>query len=165
MNKPWKFFLLLAGIFLAGVVAGGCLTMRFGRHFLPRRPSLEQQGPDRLKLLTEKLNLTPEQQEKLRPILHRDMQDLARIRNSSMTESRRIFEHMDQDVAAELTPEQKPKFDEMIRERRDRFQRFLREHPPGTRERPPGGPAGPLEEPPGPPPPPDAPKNVPSGGT
>jgi Spy/CpxP family protein refolding chaperone len=155
MNKPWKLVLLLIGIFLAGAVAGGFVTGRIWRP-MPRRMPPDQWGQNRLKVLSERLSLTPDQQTKLQPILQRDMDDLARIRNSSMTESRKIFERMEQDISTLLTPEQKEKFDEMNRERRERFQRMMRERGPGGPRHPHG------EEPDGPPPPPP-PKESPGG--
>lgn len=155
MNKPWKLVLLLIGIFLAGAVAGGFVVGRIWRP-IPRRMPPDQWGQNRLKVLSEHLSLTPDQQTKLQPILQRDMDDLARIRNSSMTESRKIFERMEQDISTLLTPEQKQKFDEMNRERRERFQRMMRERGPGGPRHPHG------EEPDGPPPPPP-PKDSPGG--
>jgi Spy/CpxP family protein refolding chaperone len=157
MNKPWKLVLLLVGIFIAGAVAGGFVAGRIARHMAQRRMPPDQWGQSRLKMLSEHLSLTPDQQTKLQPILQRDMDDLARIRNSSMSESRKIFERMEQDISALLTPEQKQKFDEMNRERHDRFQRMMHERGPGGPRRPHG------EEPDGPPPPPPPPKDSPGG--
>ena len=127
MNQPWKLILLLIGIFCAGAVAGGFVTLRIAHHSMPRPPSPEQWGPARLKKISEKLNLTPEQEEKLRPIMRRDMEDLGRVRTSSFAESKRIFERMEHDIAEVLTPEQKEKFEQMNRERREHDDRH-RDH-------------------------------------
>jgi len=157
-DRPWKLVLLLAGIFAAGVVTGGFVTVRFGRQFLARaHVPMEQWGPNRLKLLTDRLALTPEQQEKLGPIIKRDADELAKVRNSSMTELRRIMDQMDHDIAQVLTPEQKEKFEKLSRELRERF--------PRLRERLNGGPRGPRDHPPGdaPPPPPGPPPDKPAG--
>jgi len=155
MNQPWKLILLLIGIFIAGAAAGGFVTMRIARHALPRPPSPEQWGPARLKKLSERLSLTPEQEEKLRPIMRRDMEDLGRIRLSSFAESKLVFERMEHDIAEVLTPEQREKFEQMNKERREHMQRFMKE-PFGERE----GPRRNHERPDAPPldaPPPDKP--------
>jgi Spy/CpxP family protein refolding chaperone len=156
-DKPWKLVLLLVGIFAAGAVAGSFVTMRVGRNLIQRKMGVgpEQWGPQRLKMMTERLELTPEQQEKLSPIIQHDMQELARIRRNSFAETRRIVEQMNREIAAVLTPEQKVKFDEMNRELRERMQRFMRERRPG------GGPRPWPDAPPGDrlPPPPAPPKD------
>lgn len=158
--KPWKLVLLLTGIFLAGGVAGSFLTVRFGRHLIEKRPGPDQWAPARLKFLAEKLDLTKEQQEKLKPILRRDMDELGRIRDSSFEQSRVVFERMERDISAVLTPEQREKLEQLNKQRRERLQKLLPKPAYGQglkgerqprREGPPGGPEG---EPP-PPPPPD----------
>jgi len=152
MDKPWRLVLLLVGIFAAGVVTGGFVALRFGRQLLPRtHVGAEQWGPNRMKLLTERLSLTPEQQAKLEPIVKRDAEELGKIRTASLTEMRKVFDQMDRDIAAALTPEQREKYDQMSKELRERMPRLMRERG--------GGPHGPRDHPPGdaPPPPPEKP--------
>jgi Spy/CpxP family protein refolding chaperone len=155
MDKPWKLVLLLIGIFAAGIVTGGFVMMRFGRQLFPAHRGAEEWGPTRLKRLTERLDLTPDQVEKIRPIIHKDSEELSRLRNSSLGETRKVLEQLEHDVSAVLTPEQKTKYDEMNREMRERMQRLMRgprpghEHGPGeppsvspgdaTPAKPPGG--------------------------
>ncbi|HET7536188.1 MAG TPA: hypothetical protein VFJ90_07025 [Candidatus Didemnitutus sp.] len=150
-DKPWKLVLLLTGIFAAGLVAGSFGSMRFARYFDPKRPAPEEWGTNRLKSLKEQLDLTAAQVEQLRPIMKRDTDELRRVRESSMKDTQRIFQRMEQDIAAILTPEQKTKFDDMNREARERMQKFLKDRRPGWSSHPPGG------EPPLPPPPTDKP--------
>jgi Spy/CpxP family protein refolding chaperone len=162
-DKPWKLVLLLTGIFLAGAVTGGFVSVRVIRNWAQRAAQPEQWGPSRLKLLAKRLELTPEQVEKLQPIVKRDMDDLNRIRQSGFRDARRILERMEADISAELTPAQKEKFDKLNQEFRERMQRFrppgnggAREHgpreghvPPDDRTPPPPGPEHPPEKPPG----------------
>jgi Spy/CpxP family protein refolding chaperone len=149
MDKPWKLVLLLAGIFAAGAVSGGFAIMRFGRPH-PPRPRLDNWREDRLKVLADRLDLTSDQQEKLRPVIRPYAEELTRIRAASINDTRRVLEKLEHDVAEVLTPEQRTKFEEMNREQHERMQRMLKErngggmHPP--RDRTPGDP------PPGPPP-------------
>lgn len=124
-GKPWKLILLLAGIFLAGGVVGGAVTLHFVREFAQRRASPEQWGPARLKMLARHLELTPAQVEQLRPIVRRSMADLAVVRQDGMRDTRRVLMRMEQDIAAVLTPEQQEKFREFNAEMRERNRRMM----------------------------------------
>ncbi len=153
-DKPWKLVLLLTGIFLAGLVAGSFGAARLAKEFGPKRPAPDQWGKNRLKVLTERLDLAPSQVEQLRPIIRRDEDELNRLRETSMKETQAIFQRMERDIAEKLTPEQKTKFDDLNREQRERMQRFMKErragggpghdHPPGDGqgEPPPSKPPG-----------------------
>jgi Spy/CpxP family protein refolding chaperone len=161
MNKPWKLVWLLAGIFLAGGVTGAFVAMRVGREMFPRRPSPDQWAPQHLKRLAERLDLKPEQQELIRPIIKRNMDELSRLRAASMAETRTVFERMNREVAEQLTPEQRTKLEQMNKEFRERTRKFGFDRPggpggprkdQGDREHPPGEPPGqpPGDKPPGP---------------
>ena len=136
--KPWKLILLLAGIFIAGGVTGAFVMLRVGREMLMRRAQPEQWAPQQLKRLAERLDLKPEQVELLRPIVRRDMEELGRLRQSSLRETRGIFERMERDISQQLTPEQRVKFDQLNKETRERARRFMLERP--NRLFGPGGP-------------------------
>lgn len=156
-NQPWKLVLLLAGIFVFGAVAGGVTMMFFGRGLLQKRAMPEQWGPARLTQLSKHLDLTPQQIETLRPVMRRNVDELAKLRQQSMGETRRVLERLEREIAAQLTPEQKEKFEKLNAEHRERARRFLeqrrgeggkrRERPPGADEAPP--PASSGEKPPG----------------
>lgn len=144
MNKPWKLVLLLLGIFLAGGATGVFLTVSFGRNLLVRRAAPDQWGPMHLRNLAKRLDLSPEQVEQLKPIVRRNMEELGRLRNQSMSESRVVMERMQKEIADKLTPEQRTRFDELNREMRERFRKFMQKRPgrpPG-----PGGPDGPRPD-------------------
>jgi len=163
MNKPWKLVLLLAGIFLAGGVTGAFVMLRVGREMLARRPGPEQWAPIHLKHLAERLDLTPEQQDQLRPIVRRNMEELNRLRTYSMAETKSAFERMEREIAEKLTPDQKTKLEQMNKEFRERAAKRLdaggpggprgdrgdRDHPPGEPGKPPGDKAPPPDKPPG----------------
>ncbi|MDQ5979718.1 MAG: hypothetical protein QG602_2693 [Verrucomicrobiota bacterium] len=154
MNKPWKLILLLTGIFLAGGVTGSFLTVRFGRNWINQRVATEKWAPDHLRKLTERLELTSEQVEKLKPIVHRNMEEIGRLRSDSVKETRSVFERMEREIAAQLTPEQRAKFEEFNRQKRERLRKLMDRRPgEETREgaRPPkDNPDGPKPPPPGP---------------
>lgn len=141
--RPWKIVLLLVGIFVAGGVTGAFVALQVGQKTLQRRGLPEQWGPARLRVLSERLGLSPEQVERLRPIFRRDIEDLARLRQQGFAESRRILERMERDIAAVLSPEQRARFEEFNRELRQRrapeIRRGDRRERPPPPERGPGG--------------------------
>ncbi len=150
MNKAWKLVLLLTGIFLAGGVTGAFLTVRFGRNWINQRMATEKWAPDHLRKLAERLDLKPDQVEKLKPIVHRNMEELGRLRSQSMTETRAVFERMEREIAAQLTPEQRAKFEEYNREKRERMRKLMERRADGERREG----ARPEKRPEGAPPPP-----------
>lgn len=158
MNKPWQVILVLIGIFAAGGVAGGFVTARVLRERILNRPVPEEWAPKHLKRLHDRLALTPEQDELIRPIVRRNMEHLNRIRNSSLEETKTVVEGMQREISAQLTPEQRAKFERMNRELRE--MREAREKAEKAKRanagRPEDGPRPPRDRPPGDNPPPPA---------
>lgn len=147
MNKPWKLVLLLAGIFLAGGVTGALVAVKFGRNWVAPRNAPEQWAPMQLRRLVERLDLKPDQVEQIRPIIRRNMEELSRLRADSMSGTRTLFERMEREISAQLSPGQKIKFDEYNRQMRERMHKLMQKRPggPGVSgdrhegPRPPGG--------------------------
>ena len=150
MNKPWKLVLLLVGIFLAGGVTGAFVMLKVGHEMITRRPGPDQWAPNHVKRLVEKLGLNPEQTEQVRPIVRRNMDDLNRLRSTSMTETRAIFERMEREVSEKLTPEQREKYEQLNKEMRERFRKNADRPPGGPHPEREGGPGRTGEKPPAP---------------
>lgn len=151
-DKPWKLVLLLTGIFLAGGVAGGFVTLEVGKNMLRKRLAPENWGPARLKMLEKHLELTPDQIERLKPIVRRDVDELARLRQQGFQETRRVLERMEKDIAAVLTPQQKEKFERLNEEMRERARRMVERRERGEKGERRGPPPDGKEGPPPPPP-------------
>lgn len=153
MNKPWKVIIVLIGIFAAGGVTGGFVTLRVCKNKILNRPVPEEWAPKHLKRLADRLELTPEQQEQIRPIVRRNMEQLNRVRNHSLAETQTVVEGMQRDIAEKLTPEQRTKFEQMnrelreareAREKHEREKRVNLDRTPGEKlpEKPPAKPPG-----------------------
>lgn len=140
-NKPWKLILLLMAIFVAGGVTGAFVTMRVGRKLIADRPMPDQWAPLHMRKLADRLKLQPEQVEQLRPIVRRNLEELGRLRNSCLADSRVVFERMEREVAEKLTPEQRVKFEELNRQMRERAKKLMpnRSNRSRPEERRPGG--------------------------
>ena len=137
MNKPWKVILAFTGNFLAGVLVGGLVTLRVGRHFAQRLPMAEGYGPQLLGRLVTQLDLTPEQQAKIKPIVDQAAEELRELRRTTQHSSAAVLVRLQGDISAQLTPAQKTKFDELAAQQRERFKRFMDERGRRLRDRPP----------------------------
>ena len=96
MSQPWKVILAFAGVFLAGAIAGGPLALRLLRHDGPeyRRTSSRGLGPEIMRHFTERLDLTPEQKEKIRPIIQRAQAETQRLRRENIRNLAATIEQM-----------------------------------------------------------------------
>lgn len=136
MNKPWKVILVFVGLFLAGALCGSALTMRILKGSRPdgRQPARF----DMMERLEKGLKLTDEQKEKIRPIVRRSQEETQRLRRENVREIAAAMDRMHNDIAAELTPEQRAKLEDMrkrFRERAEHVRGMLRDGPPPS---PPG---------------------------
>jgi Spy/CpxP family protein refolding chaperone len=137
--KPW---LVLAVIFIAGILTGTALTVVLYPHFekppFPR--DLRQHWMERL---TEKLKLTQDQQAKIQPILADASTQMQALHHDELQRGAQIFKATDERISTLLTPDQQVLLQEMKKEREKAFAGHL--HLWGSMH---GGPDG------GPPPPP-----------
>ena len=161
MNPPLKLILSLLGVFAAGAVFGGFLTLGFQHRKIEQMrlhapAPMEQFTPQIFKRLSDRLDLTAEQKEKLRPIIRQADKDLRQLRQNGAKEAIAIAERMHEQVAALLTPAQQEKLEQLKREMRDRW---LRERQMRWGERPAPSGRPPVDSPRGmePPPPPPGP--------
>lgn len=134
MDKPWKVIFAFVGVFIAGAIFGGLFTLRSaGRRFsnlppptvagpVPRAKSLAAPpiGVAMMRQFTQKLKLTADQKEKIRPIVTRAGEDLARLRRENLQATTRVMERMHVDIAASLTPVQRTELEEMRKSMQER---------------------------------------------
>jgi Spy/CpxP family protein refolding chaperone len=131
MNKPWKVILVFLGVFVAGGLCGAALGIRFFHG-----PPPGARGPVRLDImerLDKGLKLTSEQKEKIKPIVQRTQEETQRLRRENVRELAAVMDRMHTEVAAELTPEQRTKLEDMrkrFRERAERVRGFFHDRQP-----------------------------------
>jgi Spy/CpxP family protein refolding chaperone len=89
MNKTWKVVLAFTAVFLAGAIFGGLLVMRAGPRWAQRRgaPALPAPPPAVLRHMAERLELTNEQKEKIRPLVDRAEDEIRQLRQISIKET------------------------------------------------------------------------------
>ena len=124
MDKPWKVIVAFVGIFVAGVLVGGLVPLRAVKVQATRTASPDQYGPFLMKRLVNRLDLTPEQQEKIKPLIDRAAEELHQTRRKAWSESQAVIERVDKEITAELTPAQRAKFERLQNEQRETIRRF-----------------------------------------
>lgn len=123
MEKPWKVVVAFAGVFVAGGIFGAALALRWAGPPHPghRAAIAELHMMDRL---NSELSLTPEQRRKIEPIVTRVEAETRRLRRESIQSFRAVMEKANAEIAAELTPEQQAKLEDMRKRFRERVERF-----------------------------------------
>lgn len=115
--------LLLVGIFGAGAAAGALVMARIGVEARKRVANADMMGPTMLRRWVEPLKLSKEQTEKVKPLVESTAKQLAETRRESFKQTTEILVAFERALSAELTKEQREKFEEQQRERRERWKR------------------------------------------
>ncbi len=145
MAKTWQVVLATVAIFVAGLVTGGATALGFVRWIVhhPRlnpammapwtlRPGygqVQQLSPRLMRSFVNRLDLSPEQRAKILPIVRRTALQLARDRREEQLTVALAIEKMQDEIAAELTPEQKVKFEDLIGRQRAAIQQIKQSGP------------------------------------
>lgn len=133
--RHWKVILSMVAIFAVGVVTGGLLIIKIGRQ-ISYRNSPEGWVPLAFSDYKHRLKLTPEQVQKIKPIMDQAGQDIRAARNSSTQEFMQIIRRANDDITPILTPEQQKIFDEMKAQARERWKARIQQPRPKPSEKP-----------------------------
>jgi Spy/CpxP family protein refolding chaperone len=144
MNKPWQVYLVLTGIFVAGGASGWVVANGVARRHAALAPPVPEVWISRqMRHVARELELTPEQRERIEPIVKREMGELTNLRRQSVRTAHEILERMETDIEAQLTPEQRMKYQHILKHRREARQQMWEQRGlRGDRERPHGPPPG-----------------------
>jgi Spy/CpxP family protein refolding chaperone len=164
MSSKVKSWLLLAVIFVIGIVTGSALTIGLASHFM--RPHGAQEMKNHwMMFLTQRLTLTADEQAKIQPILSEATNNIQALHRDEVDRGSQIIKAANDQIAQVLTPDQKVELQKMESEREKMFMGHM--HPWGPPHDGPDGPPGgpdpmrhhwdddaPPPPPPGAPPPP-----------
>lgn len=114
-----KARLWLALVFLVGAAIGVVFGYSFGHRSVlakttPAPMSEPERRAKRLQEMTKELGLTPDQSAKMDDIIRRAHEDMKTIRDKAESDVDVVREKARNEMRPFLTPEQKPKFEEMV---------------------------------------------------
>ena len=160
MTKPWQIWVVLIAIFATGAVSGGLVARHIARKHAPPPPPPEMWVARQIEHVASEVKLTPEQTERIKPIVRANIEDLVKLRRQAFD----IIDRMGKQIAAELTPEQRTRYEQILKERREarrqaQEQRNARRRSDGAPT--PGGRPPPAPDDGGQPPPPVPPETPP----
>ncbi len=147
-----KIILAVGGIFVAGAVTGGVVSLRVADHLTRQKRIIERIGPTEIgSRLAEQLQLTPTQKDKIRPIISRTSEELRKLRRESFTQTAALITQMDAELSRELTPEQRVMLANVRAKEEERRKQWMAERTKRNEGRSPEGPGGEGQRPPRPP--------------
>jgi hypothetical protein len=116
LSRNWKIVVSLTGLFLFGATSGAFLALT-----ITRQSAVEEKWTHRtLRDYEQRLQLTPEQVAKLRPLFRRTGVELHQIRAVTVTNLHTVIRRMNEQVAQELTDEQQRIFLKILNEKQPR---------------------------------------------
>ncbi len=113
------------GIFIAGAISGGLVVARL-IHPAMHASAAQQFSRQQLKRLSEQLNLSPEQHDRIQKIVVTSAREVQERRREMLS----ILDRMDDEIRAQLNPEQQGQYDQIRARQREierQNQRWLRE--------------------------------------
>ncbi len=128
----WKIIGSMAGLFLLGAVSGGLVVWHGWR---PSGPPEEKWTATTLAEYERRLQLTPEQVQKLKPAFIEAGHTLKAVRLQIAQQVLVVTKQLNDAVESELTSAQKLLLEDLLRERkqyREQLQQRLGAHPPPT---------------------------------
>ena len=135
MKRKVLIILYLAGIFAAGGATGAFVALRVAKNIATEKAKTDSFVLRQYKKITRELELAPEQCEQVNKILRETAAEIEALRKESFRESGVELRKMNQRIAALLTPEQNVKFEEMLKQQRERIRQFHAERASRMEER------------------------------
>jgi Spy/CpxP family protein refolding chaperone len=134
----WKVIVALAVVALCGGVIGAAVALRIQN----QRQAQQAAGGPLLEASAERLanllQLTPTQQEQLRPMFERGQSEIRVLASNTIAQAVQARKRLEAEARPLLTPEQRRRLDELIERReglRERWQRGDRTFPPSPEQR------------------------------
>ena len=117
--SKWKIVLYLAGIFAAGGVSGWVVAAKTTKERMLTPPAPKEISMHFCDRLASKMNLSPEQSQKIREISERYAKEFDTLRREHGRQIRQSIGNRNAEIKAILTPEQQAQFEQIEREHRE----------------------------------------------
>ena len=114
--RKLKIILYLAGIFFAGIVTGIFISFQVARHMIPNQANMTGRWNRQLQ---SRLNLSPEQTQKIKPVIQKT---IGGFKDVVVADALSALTNCNAQIAVELTPEQKVKFEQLAKEQMEFIQ-------------------------------------------
>jgi Spy/CpxP family protein refolding chaperone len=122
----WKLLALMLGLFMAGAVTGGVVTVVVIRKAIETQLLDSATWGDRaMQRLDARLNLTPEQEAEIRPIIDQAVSELRIVRDQALEDMGGVMAVAAVEITGKLTPEQQREFEKLREERQRIAQSFM----------------------------------------
>jgi uncharacterized protein YneF (UPF0154 family) len=119
--KRWKFALAFAAVFVAGVIVGGLIVMRLiPPPFGPNPTTAAKMTERMMSMLKTDLNLRPDQEEKIKPVIARTTEQAVGFHRELSTRIQAAIDSSDLEIEGFMDSQQKAKF-EKLRAKRPRL--------------------------------------------
>ena len=118
----WKVVLTLIAIFVAGGVTGGFLTIRAMKYEMPRRSETPPGTAFAMDRWRARLHLTPEQDEKLSPIMQQADNELRNLRALDLREIEGILDRAQERMNPILRSDQQQRLRQIVEERKQHLE-------------------------------------------
>ena len=112
-----KAYLIVFVLFILGIALGSVGTYLVTTRVQAARPaSAADRGPTHMAMFTRDLNLTPEQQTQVQAIMNDTRAHYAELHQKLDPEYEQVRQQSREHIRQVLTPEQRPKFEELLRQ-------------------------------------------------
>lgn len=118
--SKWKIIGCLAAIFLVGAATGAVTAVGVAKKVMDERLRLENLEENVMELSRSRLELTPEQVIRIRPLVDQACREYKALQRQTLERVAQIIHDSNQRIAKELTPNQVQKLQEWERKRRER---------------------------------------------
>jgi len=126
MNKTFLTVFALIGLFLCGAIVGGVVSVRYVRVTVQKKAAEQQLNSQQWMRITNRLNPTEAQRERIRAIITAYMQDQQNVRKATQAAADKAHA----DITAVLTPGQSAEYEKIrvkLRENDRAWQHWFRD--------------------------------------
>ena len=129
IKRSWRVWLVFLGVFIAGAVAGGFVSLRLAKQAAERREP-EDLALRIMQRFSDRLELTEDQRRVIQPHVERAAAEMHRTR----AQTAEAMERLEHAVSRELTPAQQETLERMQAEQRERWKKWMEKREMEKRE-------------------------------